>query len=183
MAGKTVRKLILEDGEEYIGYAFGDLKETVFEIVFNTSMVGYQEILSDPAYTDQGVVMSYPLIGNYGMADDDYEARAMTAGALIVSEYNDAPSNFRSTKSLSEAMQDNGIPGIEGIDTRRLTRSIRDKGCRRACLVSADVSLEEGLRRIKETPLPHDAVRRVSCRRRFYSRTANPRFQRDRRAL
>lgn len=90
------KKLILEDGEEYYGFAFGYTDDKVLEIVFNTSMVGYQEILSDPSYTDQAVVMTYPLIGNYGMATDDYETKIPTIGALIVREYNDEPSNFRS---------------------------------------------------------------------------------------
>ena len=94
------RKIILEDGQEYYGYGFGAHNEKVCEIVFNTSMVGYQEILSDPSYTYQAVVMTYPLIGNYGMADDDYEWDTPTLGALVVREYNDEPSNFRSTEAV-----------------------------------------------------------------------------------
>ena len=93
-------------------------------------MVGYQEILSDPSYTYQAVVMTYPLIGNYGMADDDYERNTPTLGALIVREYKDEPSNFRSAATLSEVMEKFDIPGICGIDTRKLTRSIRDHGSR-----------------------------------------------------
>ena len=158
------RKLILEDGEEYCGYAFGADAERVCELVFNTSMVGYQEILSDPSYTDQAVVMTYPLIGNYGMADDDYETRNPTLGALIVREYNDEPSNFRSTATLGDIMRQYGIPGISGIDTRKLTRSIRDRGARRALITDAATPLEAGLRIIAETPVPTDAVSRVSCR-------------------
>ncbi len=99
------RKIILEDGSEYFGYGFGSDVESVTEIVFNTSMVGYQEILSDPSYTDQTVVMTYPLIGNYGINDDDFETRIPTIGGLIVREYNDEPSNFRSTFTLSEIMK------------------------------------------------------------------------------
>lgn len=126
------RKLILEDGSEYFGYAFGDRStDAVCEVVFNTSMVGYQEILSDPSYTGQMVVMTYPLIGNYGISDEDYETKNPTIGGLIVREYNDFPSNFRYTKTLSEVMEECGIPGISGIDTRKLTRSIREKGSRR----------------------------------------------------
>ena len=90
------RQLILEDGQQYYGHAFGDTADRILEIVFNTSMAGYQEILSDPSYTDQAVVMTYPLIGNYGMADEDYETDRPTIGALIVHEYNDEPSNFPS---------------------------------------------------------------------------------------
>lgn len=83
------RKIVLEDGAEYYGYGFGDRGERVCEIVFNTSMVGYQEIVSDPSYTYQMVVMTYPLIGNYGIADDDFETKVPTIGGLIVREYND----------------------------------------------------------------------------------------------
>lgn len=103
------RKLILEDGEEYYGFGFGASGDKVLELVFNTSMVGYQEILSDPSYTDQAVVMTYPLIGNYGMAAEDYETEILTIGALIVREYNPEPSNFRSEKNLREVMEQYGI--------------------------------------------------------------------------
>ena len=158
------KKLILEDGEEYYGYGFGAPVERVLEVVFNTSMVGYQEILSDPSYTDQAVVMTYPLIGNYGMADDDFETKIPTIGALVVREYNDLPSNFRSAQTLEQVMQQYGIPGIYGIDTRKLTRSIRDKGSRRALLTVAETTAEEALKAIGETPVPKDAVSRVSCK-------------------
>ena len=98
------RKLVLEDGQEYYGYSFGSPEDKVCEVVFNTSMVGYQEILSDPSYTYQAVVMTYPLIGNYGMAEDDYETHTPTLGAFIVREYNDEPSNFRSAATLGDVI-------------------------------------------------------------------------------
>ena len=161
---KENRKIILEDGEEYYGFAFGDTCDRICEIVFNTSMVGYQEILSDPSYTDQAVVMTYPLIGNYGMADDDYETEMPTIGALIVHEYNDEPSNFRSTHTLAEAMKKYHIPGIYGVDTRKLTRSIRDYGSRRVLLTNAETLTQKGLEIIRSTPVPHDAVSRVSTK-------------------
>ena len=170
------RKLILETGEEYYGYGFGADEERVCEIVFNTSMVGYQEIVSDPSYTYQAVVMTYPLIGNYGIADDDFETRTPTIGALIVREYNDQPSNFRYTKTLSEVLEEYRIPAISGVDTRKLTRSIRDLGSRRVLITSAETTLEDGLRIIAETPVPHDAVPLVSCRKRWYSRTSNHKY-------
>ena len=176
MAKELNCKLVLEDGEEYVGCAFGAKTERVAEVVFNTSMVGYQEIVTDPASTDKAVVMTYPLIGNYGTADDDNETRVPTLGIMIVSEYNDLPSNFRSIQPLGEMLEDAGIPGIEGIDTRRLTRSIRDKGSRRCIITDISTSTEEAVARIAATPIPHDAISRVSCRRRWYSRTANPRY-------
>ncbi|MCR4908934.1 MAG: glutamine-hydrolyzing carbamoyl-phosphate synthase small subunit [Lachnospiraceae bacterium] len=157
-----LNKLILEDGQEYYGNSFGAEEERILELVFNTSMTGYQEILSDPSYTDQAVVMTYPLIGNYGMAEDDYETKRPTTGALIVREYNDEPSNFRSTETLSEVMRRFGIPGIYGLDTRKLNRSIRDYGSRKVLLTKADTPLEEGLKKLKAYTMPRDAVSRVS---------------------
>ena len=158
------KKIILEDGQEYYGCSFGAEDEKILEIVFNTSMVGYQEILSDPSYTDQAVVMTYPLIGNYGMAKEDYETGTPSIGALIVREYNDEPSNFRSVDTLDAVMKRYGITGISGVDTRKLTRSIRDFGTRKALLTSSSAPLAEGLRRLRSHETPRDAVSRVSCR-------------------
>jgi len=158
------RKIILEDGQEYYGYGFGANKSVVLEIVFNTSMVGYQEILSDPSYTYQAVVMTYPLIGNYGMAEEDYERDIPTIGALIVREYNDEPSNFRGVSTLSEVMKTFDIPGIYGVDTRKLTRSIRDNGSCKVYITDTATTLEEGLKILKSTGIPHDSVPSVSCR-------------------
>ena len=164
MKRKTGRKIILEDGQEFYGQGFGSSGDRVCEIVFNTSMTGYQEILSDPSYTDQAVVMTYSLIGNYGMAADDYETSVPSVSALIVREYNDEPSNFRSEQSLGQVMEACGIAGICGIDTRALTRSIRDFGTRTALITDADTPVEWGLAIMRDHPLPTDAVSRVSCR-------------------
>ena len=170
------RKLILEDGSEYYGYAFGDTSDKVTEIVFNTSMVGYQEIISDPSYTYQSVVMTYPLIGNYGIANDDYETDIPTIGGLIVREYNDFPSNFRSKRTLSEIMKKYHITGISGIDTRKLTRSIRDLGSRRVLITGLNTSVEEGLKIIEENPYEHDAVKLVSCKSKWRSNVFDARY-------
>ncbi len=170
------RKLILEDGSEYYGYAFGDTSDKVTEIVFNTSMVGYQEIISDPSYTYQSVVMTYPLIGNYGIANDDYETDIPTIGGLIVREYNDFPSNFRSKRTLSEIMKKYHITGISGIDTRKLTRSIRDLGSRRVLITGLNTSVEEGLKIIGENPYEHDAVKLVSCKSKWRSNVFDARY-------
>lgn len=171
------KKLILEDGSVYQGKGFGADKSRVSEIVFNTSMVGYQEIISDPSYTDQAVVMSYPLIGNYGICDEDFESRMISPSGLIVRDLNDEPSNFRATRNLSELLAENDIPGIRGIDTRKLVRSIRDRGSGRCIITDADMDVESALEIIRNTPVPKDAVKRVSCRKKWYSRTSNPRFQ------
>ena len=156
------RKLILEDGSEYVGYAFGSKEEKMFEIVFNTSMVGYQEIISDPSYTYQGVVMTYPLIGNYGMCDEDYETLVPTISGLIVREYCDEPSNFRCKNTLGEIMEKYNIVGISGLDTRKLARHIRDYGCCRASIVPFEKDSHEALMELRKWKPRTDAVSAVS---------------------
>ena len=174
---KTIdRKLVLEDGSEYYGYGFGSTADRVCEIVFNTSMAGYQEIVSDLSYTDQMVVMTYPLIGNYGIAEEDFECKFPNIGGMVVYDYNDFPSNFRCVKTLSELLEENNIPAISGVDTRKLARSIRDLGSRRALITSPDTPTETALAVIAATPVPRDAVSRVSCKKRWYSRTADAQF-------
>lgn len=170
------RKLLLEDGREFYGWGFGARKTAVNELVFNTSMVGYQEIVSDPSYTDQVVCMTYPLIGNYGMNDEDYETRVPTMGALVVREYNDLPSNFRYTKTLSEVLEEYGIPGLSGPDTRMITRIIRSEGSQKALICDAELPREEGMAMLREYQVPTDMVARVSCRKRWYARTPHHRF-------
>lgn len=164
MVKKFDRKLIFEDGMEMMGYSFGAEGDKVCEIVFNTSMVGYQEILSDPSYTYQAVVMTYPLIGNYGMAEEDYETATPTIGALIVSEINEEPSNFRSTASLSAVMKKYAIPGISGVDTRKLARHIRKYGTCKVLLCDADASIEQGLEKLQKSEIPKDAVSKVTAK-------------------
>ena len=170
------RKLILENGSVYFGAGFGAAEDVICEAVFNTSMVGYQEIVSDPSYTGQAVVMTYPIIGNYGITDEDFETKTPTIGALIVREYNDNPSNFRYTKTLSELMVECGVPGISGVDTRKLTREIRDVGSMKCLITSMETDTETALEKLRAARLPQDLVQRVSCRKRWYSRTSNHRF-------
>ena len=170
------KKIVLEDGEEYLGYGFGANVESICEIVFNTSMVGYQEIVSDPSYTYQMVVMTYPLIGNYGITDDDYETAKPSIGGLVVREYNDHPSNFRYTKTLSEYLEENNIPGIYGIDTRKITRTIRDKGSRKVIITDISTTKEEAMEKMKNYQIPKDAVSKVSCKKKWYARTANAKY-------
>lgn len=170
------KKIVLENGREFYGYGFGADKESINEIVFDTSMVGYQEIMSDPSYTGQMVCMTYPLIGNYGMTDEDYETRVPSMGGLIVKEYNDLPSNFRYTKTLNEALVECDIPAISGVDTRTLTKIIRDEGSQKVIICDADVPYEEALKKVREYVLPTDMVSRVSCKKRWYSRTPNHKY-------
>ena len=173
---KCNRKIVLADGSEYYGVGFGSERDSVFDIVFNTGMVGYQEVVSDPTYAFKGVVMTYPIIGSCGMADEDFEARISKLGALIVREYNDSPSNFRCTKTLADSLEENGVPGISGVDTRAVVRHLRESGSMRAVITDASVSKEDALALIADAPEIHSAVQEVSCRKRFYSRTANHRF-------
>lgn len=127
--------LALADGTIFKGKAFGAPKTTtVGEVVFNTSMTGYQEILTDPSYASQIVTLTYPHIGNYGTNDEDVESSAIWAMGLIIRDLSIVSSNFRSTKSLSDFLCEHKKPGIYGIDTRMLTRLIREKGAQNGCL-------------------------------------------------
>lgn len=177
MAGKMNKKIVLENGTEFYGFGFGAQDvERVCEMVFDTSMAGYQEIVSDPSYTGEAIVMTYPLIGNYGITDEDFESKTPTIGALIVREYNDFPSNFRYTKTLSEYLDENHIPGIYGMDTREMTRAIRDGGSCKVIITDAETPTEKAVKTIKNTVLPTDLVSMVSCKKKWYARTANARF-------
>lgn len=131
------RQLILEDGTIFEGEAFGSSEERIGEVVFNTGMTGYQETLSDPSYYGQMVVMTYPLIGNYGINRDDFESIIPSIFGFIVKEYSTTPSNFRSDETLDRFLLSNNIPGIAGIDTRKLTKIIRNKGTMRGILTKA----------------------------------------------
>ena len=120
--------------------------------------------------------MTYPLIGNYGITDEDYETKQPIIGGLIVRDYNDIPSNFRYTKTLAEYLEENNIPGVYGIDTRKLTRSIRGKGTRKAIITTIDTSKDEALKKLKEYKIPSDMLSKVSCKKKWYSRTANAKY-------
>lgn len=170
------RKLVFENGAVFTGWGFGAERQAVCEVVFNTSMVGYQEILSDPSYNAQFVCMTYPLIGNYGLAADDYESRTPYLGGFIVREYNDTLANFRAAKTLGEEMEEHGIPGIAGVDTRRITRMIREEGSMRAVLCSAQTPAEAALALLRSTPVPTNQVETVSCKKRWYQRAAGVQY-------
>ena len=167
------KKLVLENGKEFPGYGFGSNRATVCEIVFNTSMVGYQEIVSDPTYTDQIVVMTYPLMGNYGFMDEDFESKFPTMGGMVVRELCEAPSNFRYTKTMNETFEELDIPGIYGVDTRMITRIIRNEGTQKAVIVDIDTTTEQALELIRTTEPRHNQVEKISCKKRWFSRTPN----------
>ncbi len=131
-------QLILENGARFFGKTFGAEKDIVGEIVFTTGMTGYQETLTDPSYAGQIVTMTFPLIGNYGINLEDMEAKHTNLKAFVVREKCDYPSNFRNEMNLDDFLKEQGVVGIEGIDTRAVTKIIREYGTMRACIVSGD---------------------------------------------
>ena len=135
---------MLEDGSVYAGTAHGDFKETACEIVFNTSMTGYVEILTDPSYAGQGVVMTYPMIGNYGVCRADFESEKLQPSAFIVHELCDTPSNFRCDGTIDDLLCEYHIPCLSGIDTRAVVKKLRESGTMRGVL-TADIADKERL--------------------------------------
>lgn len=156
-------KLILENGMEFEGKAFGYLKDTVGEVVFNTSMTGYQETLTDPSYFGQIVTMTYPLIGNYGINLEDLESAFPKVKGFIVREKSNDPSNFRCEMELDGYLIENKIIGLEGIDTRALTKVLRNYGSMKGYITTKDLSLDDIKSHLKEFN-NDDAVYQVSTK-------------------
>jgi len=144
--------LVLEDGRTFHGRAFAGEGETLGEVVFNTAMTGYQEVLSDPSYKGQIVAMTYPLIGNYGVNDEDMESAAIQVEGFIVREYIPYPSNWRSQKTLKDFLEEAKILGVEGIDTRALTKHIRTAGAMKGIMATGDRRPEELLKKVQAYP-------------------------------
>ena len=163
---KKIKALLaLEDGTLFKGRSFTGPCEAVGEVVFNTGMSGYQEILTDPSYSGQMVTMTYPLIGNYGINDQDTESGKIQVKAFLVKEYQEFPSNWRSQQSLAEYLSGSNIPGFEGIDTRALTRHIRLAGAMRAALSTQDLDPESLVEKARQSPPMEgaDLVKGVTC--------------------
>jgi len=158
--------LALENGATFAGRSFTGHGETVGEVVFNTSMSGYQEILTDPSYCEQMVTMTYPLIGNYGINDQDIESEKIQVKALLIKEYQKYPSNWRSQRTLRDYLKANNIPGIEGIDTRALTKHIRLAGAMKAALSTQDLDPESLVEKARQSPgmIGRDLVKKVTCK-------------------
>lgn len=143
--------LILEDGTTFTGRSIGSTKDVISEIVFNTSMTGYLEVLTDPSYAGQAVVMTYPLIGNYGICREDMEAKVSNTDGFIVRELSRLGSNFRNEQSIQDFLVEQDIPGIEGIDTRALTKILREKGTMNGMITTKmPENMEEALAKIKD---------------------------------
>lgn len=149
---ETQAILLLADGREFLGTSFGADGELCGEVVFNTSITGYQEILTDPSYCGQFVVMTYPLIGNYGINDEDHESRQPFINGLIVKEASKIVSNFRATSSLQDFMKKHKLLGIENIDTRALTKHIRESGSMQGIISTLDFDSASLLKKLKAAP-------------------------------
>ncbi|CAN5198988.1 glutamine-hydrolyzing carbamoyl-phosphate synthase small subunit [soil metagenome] len=156
--------LALEDGRTFEGESFGATGTRVGEVCFNTSMTGYQEVLTDPSYRGQIVAMTYPHIGNYGTNALDQESAEPHVRGFVIEELTDVPSSWRSELSLDEYLKRWNIPGVQGIDTRALTRHLRERGAMKACLTTAEMSPEQAIEeaRLGEGVVGMDYVREVS---------------------
>lgn len=161
------RLLVLEDGTIYGGFAFGSDIFRIGELVFNTSMTGYQEIITDNSYCGQIITMTYPLIGNYGINGDDNESLEPALFGLAVRDYCPEPNNWRSRETLDQYLKQKGIPGIYGIDTRALTLKIREAGTMKAAMAAADADTDTLVSQLRSADYLHDQVKRVSTARPF----------------
>jgi|TARA_Y100000588_G_scaffold132228_1_gene144951 carbamoyl-phosphate synthase small subunit len=157
--------LALEDGSVFRGKAFGSNATVVGEAVFNTSMTGYQEILTDPSYYGQVVTMTAPQIGNYGIIPGDNESDGPKVAGFVIRELSPVVSNWRATSNLHDFLAEHGIPGIEGVDTRAITKRIRVKGALKSCLSTEGLSDDEALAKAREWPglVGVDYVKEVTC--------------------
>lgn len=166
--------LILEDGTVFEGTSIGSTKEVISEIVFNTSMTGYLEVLTDPSYAGQAVVMTYPLIGNYGICHEDMESLKPWPDGYIVRELSRIPSNFRSEDTIQHFLETNDIPGISGIDTRALTKILREKGTMNGMITTNEhYELAEVMERMKAYSVT-GVVKATSCKEAFVLEPVSP---------
>src|SRR6185437_12948470 len=143
LRGDMKALIALEDGRYFEGESFGATGRCVGEVCFNTAMTGYQEVLTDPSYRGQIVAMTYPLIGNYGINSLDQESKSPHVRGFVIEELSEMPSNWRSEMSLGEYLLQWDIPGVQGIDTRALTRHLRTRGAMKACLTTKEISPED----------------------------------------
>jgi len=157
--------LVLEDGRRFEGTSFGATGESCGEVVFNTGMTGYQEVLTDPSYKGQIVTMTYPLIGNYGINEEDSESRSLWLEGFVIGELSSISSNWRSQKDLATYLEEKGIIGIQGVDTRALTKHIRTRGAMKAILSTIDDDVDSLMRKVSASPRleGRDLVASVTC--------------------
>jgi len=165
--------IALEDGTVFDGISFGASGEKLGEIVFNTSMSGYQEIMTDPSYKGQIVTMTYPLIGNYGINKEDIESSGPKVEGFVIKERSQITSNWRSEKSLGQYLKENNIIGIEGVDTRSLTLHIRTKGAMKGIISTIDLNPKSLIKKAKDSPglIGKDLVKEVTCKKSYKAET------------
>ncbi len=170
MKNRVKAIIFLEDGAFFEGFSFAAPGETDGEVVFNTGLTGYQEILTDPSYKGQIVIMTYPLIGNYGINPEDMESRAPYVSGFVVKECSRIASNWRSEKHLADYLIENNIIGIEGIDTRALTKHIRLQGAMKAVISTKDFDHSSLLKKVKKSPglVGRDLVKEVTCKKPYF---------------
>jgi carbamoyl-phosphate synthase small subunit len=144
--------LALEDGRVFRGESYGAATETTGEVVFNTAMTGYQEVMTDPSYCGQIVTFTYPLLGNYGVNAEDFESASLRAQAMVCREMCERPSNWRATGNLNDWLAEAGVPCIAGIDTRALTRHLRERGVMRGCLSAIDLDADSLVAKARKSP-------------------------------
>lgn len=172
-------KLILENGEIFEGKIFGYNSETSGEVVFNTSLCGYQEILTDPSYYGQIVIMTYPLIGNYGTNNEDVESEKVQVKGMIVGSYEDDWNNFEGLESLQQYLYENKVTAITGIDTRALTKMVRDQGSMRGIITSEKISDKKLIEKVKLVPEMSGAnlVEYVTTGKNYTVKSNNPKYK------
>ncbi|RLC31731.1 MAG: carbamoyl phosphate synthase small subunit [Deltaproteobacteria bacterium] len=168
--------LALEDGRTFRCRSFTGSGETGGEAVFNTSMTGYQEVLTDPSYQGQLVTMTYPLVGNYGTSPEDIESDRIQVAGFLIREYQEFPSNFRSTAPLADYLMQQGILGVHRIDTRALTRHIRKTGAMRACISTIELDPDSLVRKARQIPVMagQDLARIVTCNQPYFWKDGKP---------
>lgn len=161
----TKRQLVLENGSVFFGESFGTNKKVSGEIIFNTSMTGYQEVITDPAYYRQIVMLTYPLVGNHGINRDDFETVNPLISGLIVKEVSDQPANFRLDETLDDYLTANDIPGITGIDTRKLMHMIREQGVMKGCITTVDQPVSEVVKQLEEKSAERNLVKEITIKK------------------
>lgn len=161
------RRLILEDGTVFEGIGFGNQNEVAGELIFNTGMTGYQEVISDPSYYGQLVVMTNPSIGNSGINHDDFEAVSPAMNGLIVKDFSDLPDNFRKAETLESYLKAHAIPGLSNIDTRMLAKHLRKSGTLKGKIVDEDTSIDETIQQLKSKKRETDLVESISTKQAY----------------
>ncbi len=151
--------IYLEDGSIYKGKGFGACTTNVGELVFNTAMTGYQKTLTDPSYSGQMITMTYPLLGNYGINDEDYESEKIHALGAVCQDLCMKPSNHHSVKTIDQWFCEQGVPGVYGVDTREITRKLRKTGSQKCVITTEDIPLSEIKKLAEETELSTDQMK------------------------